>query len=582
MNDTGAVPEEEHSASVRLAKAIREAVPPIAVAAGETVVRQGDEGTKLYLVHAGALDVVVAADEGLRLPVARLGPGSHFGEMSLLANIPVSADVVACEPSVLYAVTAGQFDELVRKDRAVMEYLAEELAVRLKRTNDQLSALQQRQAALDKLIGAQRAQPFRHDLPSFGKKLVAAIEEAARSDDPLLLCGEDGVGKRALAQHIHSLSDRRDRPALVVDCAAIPDDEARPQLFGDAQPDSVTRFADSLGFIQAADGGTLVLANVERLSAVAQQDLATFVEAHKGVASEFRVSVRLIATSCLSPEQLGPDQHLCQSLRALLVAPSSIQVQSLRKRRRDILPLAEHFLSGVAQRTAAQPKQLAESARRELLGYDFPFGNVRELRQVIELAFQLAEGETINAEHLFFGPGGGLGAAQLDLLRWPWLEKALLDGRLLTGLKVLVGLIFAGIVAACALAPDSVVGGLANLMVWGIWWPVLIVSLLLLGRAWCAVCPLSSSAEIVQRGWGRQLKPPGWLTQTGPVLALVGFVAIVWVEQVTDMAKHPAYTAILLLSLAFAAIVVGWLFQRHAWCRYLCPLGAMGAVFSVA
>jgi CRP-like cAMP-binding protein len=82
------------------------------VAAGETVVRQGDEGRRFYLVEAGALDVILTSEDGLRLPVARLGPGSHFGEMSLLGGTPVSADVVASEPSILYAAAPEEFDEL--------------------------------------------------------------------------------------------------------------------------------------------------------------------------------------------------------------------------------------------------------------------------------------------------------------------------------------------------------------------------------------------------------------------------------------------------------------------------------------
>jgi transcriptional regulator with AAA-type ATPase domain/polyferredoxin len=573
---------QQHTPSKRLAEAVRQAVPPTQVAAGETVVRQGDEGRKLYLVHSGALDVVVTAEEGLRLPVARLGPGTHFGEMSLLAGMPVSADVVACEPSILYAVTAEQFDELVREDRALMEYLAEELAVRLKRTNEQLSALQQRQTALSRLIGAPHAQPFRSDLPSFGKKLQAAVQEACRADGPLLIVGEDGVGKRGLAQHIHSMSNRRERPVLVVDCAEIPADEATAQLFGGAQPDAVARFADSLGYIQAADGGTLVLANIERLPADAHHNVATFLRTHAGAEAEFCVSVRVIATSCLSPADLAGNEAIDEQLKAALAGAPAIELLALRNRRRDIIPLAEHFLATTARRTGAEPRQLSDSARRELLGYDFPFGNARELRQVMELACQLAEGDTIRPEHLFFGPGGGPEAAQLDLLRWPWLERVLLDGRLLSGLKLLVGLVFGAMVIASLAAPDSVAARAANLMVWGIWWPALIVSLLLLGRAWCAVCPLSSSAQVVQRAWGRQLALPDWLKEFGPIFGLVGFVGIVWVEQVTGMADKPLYTACLLVSLAVAAIFIGWLFQRHAWCRYLCPLGAMGAVFSVA
>lgn len=574
-------PVAQPMAADRLLDVVRGAVDPIRVGAGELVVRQGDEGRRLYVVESGALDVVVTAGEGLRLPVARLGPGDHFGEMSLLAGIPVSADVVAAEPSVLYAVSAEDFDRLLRHDPDLMALLARELALRLKRTNERLSDQQQRQAALGKLIGAPAGHPFTTDLPSLGSKLREAIARASSSQAPLLIIGEDGVGKRALAQHIHAQGSRADRVVLVVDCGELPPEDAGKQLFGDASPEAVTRFADQLGYLQAADGGTLVLAHVDRLPVEVREDLATFLRAQGATLSDARVEVRVIATSSQSPEEAGGELGACPPLREALTEEPALALSPLRKRRRDILPLAELFLAVAAQRTWQTPKRLGEDARRELLGYDFAFGNVAELKQVMQLAGRLAEGDTVGAEHLFFGPTGETEAAQLDLLRWPWLERAVAKGALLRVAKGAVALAFAGIVAACLLAPSLPAGRIANVMVWGLWWPGLVVTLLLFGRAWCAVCPLSTAAEGVQRAAGLEREAPAFLKHAGPGLALVGFVAIVWAEQAAHMTWYPVRTAILLLTLAATAVVFGWLYQRHAWCRYVCPLGAMGAVLSV-
>ncbi|HJN16740.1 MAG TPA: 4Fe-4S binding protein, partial [Armatimonadota bacterium] len=198
------------------------------------------------------------------------------------------------------------------------------------------------------------------------------------------------------------------------------------------------------------------------------------------------------------------------------------------------------------------------------------------------LAAQLADGDVIDAEHLFFGPGGGTEAAQADLSGWPWLEQHLRSGKALIALRVFVGLFFASIVVACGLSPDTMFGWWANLLTWGVWWPVLVVSLLVLGRVWCAVCPLAGVGELAQKLGGRGIDPPDWLKHWAPSVTLVGFVAIIWVEQVTHMTEYPQHTSVFLLTLALLAVVFSWLLQRHAWCRYLCPLGAMGAVFSVA
>lgn len=565
-----------------VAAAVKSAVPPIRVPAGEVVVRQGDEGQHLYLVDQGALDVVVTTEGGVRLPVARLGSGSHFGEMSLMTGAPVSADVIASEPSLLYAVPTDEFHRLVHERPELLRYLAGELAGRLRTANEQLSAQQARQAALGKLLGAQPGAMPRVDLPSLKGKLADAVHAALDSDAPLLIVGEEGVGKRTLAQHIHAAGRRGERPVLVVDCRQLPPERAGQRLFGDADPACVTRFADRLGYIQAANGGTLVLAHIDHLPLDVQGDLATFLTRHTGRPSESHVDVRILATCTSLAEGTKPNGALAEPLRHALTGEPALHLRPLRQRRRDTVALAEHFLAAVARREDRPPKALSESARRELVGYDFAFGNVTELKRVAELADQLAEGETVNAEHLFFGPGSDDPAAQLDLLSVPWFARVVLGGRVLSGLKAVVALVFLGIVAACLALPSSWLGRWANLMVWGVWWPGLVLSMLFLGRAWCAICPLGSAGQAAKQVGGRELEPPDRLKRIGAVVALVGFVLIVWIEQATAMAEHPTYTALLLITLALTAVVVGWLYQRHTWCRYLCPLGAMGAVLGVA
>ncbi len=575
--------EGSRKGEVALAEAMRATLTRTDVAAGETVVRQGDEGRRFYLVEAGALDVILTSEDGLRLPVARLGPGSHFGEMSLLGGTPVSADVVASEPSILYAAAPEEFDELIRRKPESVHYLAGELALRLKQTNEQLAAQQQRQATLSKLISSRPSSPFKSDLPSLGRRMMATVAEAAESDLPLLIAGEKGVGRRAVALHIHSVGPRRSRAVLVVDCRELPADEARSQLFGDAHPEFVSRFADRLGYLQAADRGTLILANLDRLPTEVQEELAVFVRTQDDSAEDSRVSVRVIGTVEALSETSGEQSGLCDALIQTFPSGQAIQLRPLRERRRDIVPLAEHFLEQAAQLGGGPARRFGESAKRKLQTYDFRFENLEELRQVVNLSVDLADAEEVRAEHLFFGAGVGVDAPQVDLLRWPWLEQQLQQsGRPLTAAKALVGIAFAGIVAACVAAPDTRLGQVTNVMVWGLWWPALIILSVLFGRVWCAVCPLSSGAEVVQQAAGRGLPPTDRLKDAGPILALIGFAGIIWIEHVTGMSANPRSTAVLLLSLAAIAAAVGWLYQRHTWCRYLCPLGAMCSIFSTA
>ena len=572
MGPTTAPTERSQRGAVLLAEEMRATAAPARVEAGAVVAWQGEEGRKFCLVESGALDVVIASEEGLRLPVARLGPGSHFGEMSLLAGMPVSADVVAAEPSVLYGVSPSEFDALMRRRPELVEYLAGELAVRLKLTNARLAAQQQRQAVLSSLIGARRGAGFTDALPSFGKQLQAAVAAARDSDLPLLLVGEKGVGRKALALHLHTTGPRRAKPVIVVDCRELPWEGARSLLFGQASPESVSRFSDHLGYVQAADRGTLLLAHLDRLPPEVQDDLAAFVRTHAEASEETRVSVRIIGTVTTGA--------FSEALAQVFAGGQTIQLRPLRDRRRDIAPLAEHFLKHAAQLSGGPRKQLGESAKRKLLTYDFRSENAEELRQVVNLGAELAEAEVISADHLFFGAGIGVETPQIDLLRWGWVEQVLTRGRLIGIAKVVVGLVFAAIAAVCLGAPSSRAGQAANVLVWGLWWPALILLSLLLGRAWCAICPISTGAEIVQRSGGLGLPPMSRLKEAWPLPALVGFALILWIEHATAMETHPRATAVLLLSLALLAAALGWLYQRHTWCRYVCPLGAMSAAFS--
>ena len=581
---TGDTKQSERSqrGAALLAEQMQAAVAPMRVGAGEVVAHQGDEGRCFYLVGSGALDVVVESEEGLRLPIARLGPGSHFGEMSLLAGMPASADVVASEPSVLYGVAPEEFHRLMRRRPELVEYLASELAIRLKQTNTQLAVQQRRQATLSTLIGSRASFGFESDLPGLRKLMTAGVAEVANSDQPALIVGERGVGKRALALHLHASGPRRAKAVLVVDCRELSLDEARSQLFGDADPEFVTRFSDRLGYLQAADRGTLVLANLSGLPVEVQDDLATFLRAHGEHPDDTRVAVRVIGTVEEPHDTSGGSLGLSDALAQAFASGPEIRLKPLRERRRDIIPLAEHFLREAARLGRRPPKRLGESAKRKLLSHEFRSANLGELRQIVDLGIDLAEGEEIAAQHLFFGAGVGAERSQIDLLRWTRLERLLLRGHLLTGARAFVALVFAGITAACLIAPTSRAGQVANAMAWGLWWPTLVVLSVLLGRVWCAVCPLSSGAEAVQRVSGRHLPPTDRLKDAGPTLALIGFAAIIWLEHATGMVAHPRATAILLLSLAVIAAMLGWLYQRHTWCRYLCPLGAMSAMFSTA
>lgn len=124
----------------------------------------------------------------------------------------------------------------------------------------------------------------------------------------------------------------------------------------------------------------------------------------------------------------------------------------------------------------------------------------------------------------------------------------------------------------------------ATVMSWIVWWPLLAVSYLLLGRIWCAFCPMGALSDLVHRKIGLNLKAPKifkkrWLVAV--LLALAIFYQA-WIEEVTRASYSPLFTGLILLSFTTGAVLCGFVFERWTWCRHLCPLGAWSGVFAMS
>ncbi|HEX2988570.1 MAG TPA: 4Fe-4S binding protein [Chloroflexota bacterium] len=171
-------------------------------------------------------------------------------------------------------------------------------------------------------------------------------------------------------------------------------------------------------------------------------------------------------------------------------------------------------------------------------------------------------------------PGHGAGQWALAFLRsrwypgpFQWLTVALL------GLLLAFG--FWG--------PDRGGRNLATVITWTLWWPLLPISLVLLGRVWCAICPLAAIASRVQRLFppGRQ-RVPGVISRYGVWIMAAAFASLTWVDRVWGITKSPRATGLVLLLLLAGAVAISLAYQRRVWCRYLCPLGALSGLYAMA
>jgi len=219
----------------------------------------------------------------------------------------------------------------------------------------------------------------------------------------VLLTGETGTGKELVARALHQLSPRRERPFVVVNCAAIPEPLLEAELFGYNRGAFTGAFQSRMGRIQLAQGGTVLLDEVGDLPLSMQAKFLRFLQEGElqrlGSSDTLRVDVRVIAATNANLGHLVKERRFREDLYYRL-AVFPIEIDPLRLRREDIAPLSRLFLDSFSQEAHVPRKTLSARATRAIEQYAWP-GNVRELRQVIERAFILAEEQIELSPELF-------------------------------------------------------------------------------------------------------------------------------------------------------------------------------------
>ena len=214
------------------------------------------------------------------------------------------------------------------------------------------------------------------------------IELVGRSSVTVLIRGESGTGKEVVARAIHQSSERRDRPMLAVNCAALSEHLLESELFGHEK--GAFTGADRLrrGRFELADGGTLLLDEISEIAPSLQAKLlrvlqeSTFERVGSSVSQQ--VDVRVIATTNRDLEESVAEGKFRQDLfYRLNVVP--IDLPPLRQRASDVADLCRHFLHHVAKRENSVFRHVEPEALRLLQRYNWP-GNVRELQNIVERA----------------------------------------------------------------------------------------------------------------------------------------------------------------------------------------------------
>ena len=231
-------------------------------------------------------------------------------------------------------------------------------------------------------------------------RMSSLLQRVAPTSSTVLLLGESGVGKEKVAEYIHSYSDRRDSPFVVVDCGMLGENLIESELFGYEKGAFTGATRRKIGLFEAAHGGTLFIDEICELPLPLQTKLLRALESGAirriGGNDYIKVDVRIIAATNRDMQDMVARQQFRQDLYYRLSA-FPVQIPPLRERKDDIVALAEHFLAGLPEGERHVP--LSSEVIEKLLGYDYP-GNVRELRNIVERAMILACDDILRPDHI--------------------------------------------------------------------------------------------------------------------------------------------------------------------------------------
>ena len=234
------------------------------------------------------------------------------------------------------------------------------------------------------------------------------ISKLAKSQAPVFINGESGSGKELVARMIHAKSNRYDGPFIAVNCGAIPSELVESEFFGHEKGSFTGATEKKPGLFRSAHKGTLFLDEVADLPLTMQVKLLRAIQEKAirpiGGSQEIPIDVRILSASHKDLPKAVQNNDFREDLY-YRINVIELNVPSLRDRKPDIIPLANHILEKLSERYESSLVELTDSAIDILLAHDFP-GNVRELENILERAFTLTDSQTISAEDLHIKNSG--------------------------------------------------------------------------------------------------------------------------------------------------------------------------------
>ena len=231
-------------------------------------------------------------------------------------------------------------------------------------------------------------------------KTLALADQIAPSDASVMITGESGTGKEVIARYIHKKSKRSGNTMISVNCAAIPENLLESELFGHEKGSFTGAVARRIGKFEEADGGTILLDEISEMDIRLQTKLLRVLQEREvdriGGNKPVKVNIRVLATSNRNMLDAVKKGTFREDLyfRLNVIA---LEMPSLRDRKDDIKPLAEHFIEKYSKANGVPTRKLSEAALAKMQAYGWQ-GNVRELENSMHRSVLLATGEKIEPD----------------------------------------------------------------------------------------------------------------------------------------------------------------------------------------
>ncbi len=333
-----------------------------------------------------------------------LGYAKTIGEVNIVINttpIVENHQVIGAISSVLDVSKLMQVAYTFANRQAMEGISVVKSLSEIQELMDKISRLSAKTEYLEEELNRrQKLNPAFNRMVGVSSKLYDAMKMAAKTAENnfnVLIRGESGTGKELVAEAIHYSSERKDKPFIRVNCAAIPENLLESEMFGHVRGAYTGAIKTKVGKFELADKGTIFLDEIGELDKAMQAKMLRVIQKKEfqrvGDERTIRVDARIIAATNRNLEDLVEKREFREDLYYRLnVIP--IWLPPLRERREDIPLLCDHFLGKIAEELKHPAKKITPEGMAALENYSWP-GNIRELENVMERVNILAEGQMI-------------------------------------------------------------------------------------------------------------------------------------------------------------------------------------------